>query len=157
LSYLNDLYRSRAEKAGITYIDTWDGFVDEQGRFVMQGPDFEGQTRRLRSGDGVHFTQSGARKLAHYVEREIQRALMTHATPVALPAVDEPAPQVAAPAPTKPGAAAIARPMAGPVIPLTTAAEADELLGGASARHAAVDPIASRVLVRGEPTRVPVG
>ncbi|HUI97998.1 MAG TPA: DUF459 domain-containing protein, partial [Xanthobacteraceae bacterium] len=27
LGYLNDLYRSRAEKAGITYIDTWDGFV----------------------------------------------------------------------------------------------------------------------------------
>src|SRR5262249_44755363 len=84
LSYLNDLYRSRADKAGITYIDTWDGFVDEQGRFVMRGPDFEGQIRPLRSGDGNHFTQSGARKLAHYVEREIQRALMTHATPVAL-------------------------------------------------------------------------
>jgi hypothetical protein len=156
LSYLNDLYRSRTEKAGITYIDTWDGFVDEQGRFVMQGPDFEGQIRRLRSGDGVHFTQSGARKLAHYVEREIQRALMTHATPVSLPA-DEPAPQATAPTPPKPGNAAIARPLAGPVMPLTTAAEADELLGGASARQAAPDPIAARVLVRGEPNRVPIG
>src|SRR5262249_9768956 len=125
-------------------------------RFVMQGPDFEGQIRRLRSGDGIHFTQSGARKLAHYVEREIQRSLMTSATPVALP-VDEPAPQVAAPAPTKPGSAAIARPLAGPVLPLTTAAEADERLGGASARQTAPDPIAARVLVRGEPARVPVG
>ena len=154
LSYLNDLYRSRAEKAGITYIDTWDGFVDDAGRFVMQGPDFEGQIRRLRSGDGIHFTQPGARKLAHYVEREIQRALMAHATPVALPAVDEPAP--AAPAP-RPGNAAMARPLAGPVMPLTAAAEADELAGGASARQTAVDPIAARVLVRGEPVRVPVG
>ncbi len=156
LSYLNDLYRSRAEKAGITYIDTWDGFVDEQGRFVMRGPDFEGQIRPLRSGDGTHFTQAGARKLAHYVEREIQRALMTHATPVSLP-VDEPAPQATAPTPPKPGTTAIARPLAGPVMPLTTAAEADELLGGASARQAAPDPIAQRVLVRGEPNRVPVG
>jgi hypothetical protein len=156
LSYLNDLYRSRAEKAGITYIDTWDGFVDEQGRFVMRGPDFEGQIRPLRSGDGNHFTQAGARKLAHYVEREIQRALMTHATPVSLP-VDEPAPQATAPTPPKPGTAVIARPLAGPVMPLTTAAEADELLGGASARQAAPDPIAQRVLVRGEPNRVPVG
>jgi hypothetical protein len=157
LSYLNDLYRSRAEKAGITYIDTWDGFVDEQGRFVTRGPDFEGQIRPLRSGDGVHFTQSGARKLAHYVEREIQRALMTHATPVALP-VEEPAPQATAPtAPKQPGSTAIARPMAGPVIPLTTAAEADQLLGGTSAKQDTVDPIASRVLVRGEPNRVPIG
>jgi uncharacterized protein len=155
LSYLNDLYRSRAEKAGITYIDTWDGFVDEQGRFVTRGPDFEGQIRPLRSGDGVHFTQSGARKLAHYVEREIQRALMTHATPVALP-VEEPTPQAPTP-PKQPGTTAIARPMAGPVIPLTTAAEADQLLGGPTAKQDTVDPIASRVLVRGEPNRVPIG
>jgi hypothetical protein len=42
-------------------------------------------------------------------------------------------------------------------MPLTTPAEADELLGGASARQAAVDPIAARVLVRGEPTHTPVG
>jgi len=155
LSYLNDLYRSRAEKAGITYIDTWDGFVDEQGRFVMQGPDFEGQTRRLRSGDGIHFTEAGARKLAHYVEREIQRALMANVSPVTLPATDEPAatPQPSAP---RPGAA-IARPLAGPVMPLTTPAEANELAGGAGARQVAPDAIAARVLVRGDPNRAPAG
>jgi hypothetical protein len=154
LSYLNDLFRSRAEKAGVTYIDTWDGFVDESGRFVMQGPDFEGQIRRLRSGDGTHFTQAGARKLAHYVEREIQRGLMAHATPVSLPAPEEPAPAVAV---ARPDNAPIARPLAGPVMPLTTAAEADELLGGGGARQAAVDPIAARVLVRGEQTNAPAG
>ena len=58
--YLNDLYRTRAEKAGIIYVDIWDGFVDEAGRYRVQGPDFEGQIRRLRSGDGVYFTQAGA-------------------------------------------------------------------------------------------------
>ena len=64
-AYLNEIYRSRAEKAGITYVDVWDGFVDESGRFAQQGPDYEGQTRRLRSGDGAFFTKFGARKLAH--------------------------------------------------------------------------------------------
>src|SRR5206468_3448003 len=49
-SYLNELYRSRAEKAGIVYVDIWDGFVDEAGRYSAQGPDYEGQIRRLRSG-----------------------------------------------------------------------------------------------------------
>ena len=48
MSYLDELYRARAEKAGITYVDVWDGFVDEQGRYTQQGPDFEGQIRRLR-------------------------------------------------------------------------------------------------------------
>src|SRR5262245_1529266 len=45
-SYLNELYRSRAEKAGIVYVDIWDGFVDEAGRYSQQGPDYEGQIRR---------------------------------------------------------------------------------------------------------------
>ena len=48
-AYLNDLYRARAERAGITYIDVWDGFVDEAGKYSNYGPDYEGQVRRLRS------------------------------------------------------------------------------------------------------------
>ena len=84
--YLNDLYRTRAEKAGVTYIDVWDGFVDESGRFAVQGPDFEGQIRRLRVSDGVHFTKSGARKLAHYLEREVRRMMQRGTELVAIPA-----------------------------------------------------------------------
>ena len=44
MSYLDDLYRARADKAGIAYVDIWDGFDDDQGRYVQDGPDFEGQT-----------------------------------------------------------------------------------------------------------------
>ena len=43
--FLDSLYRDAAGKAGITYVDVWDGFVDEAGRFLQQGPDFEGQIR----------------------------------------------------------------------------------------------------------------
>ena len=64
-----------AGKAGIAYVDVWDGFVDENNRYSLHGPDVEGQTRRLRAYDGVHFTSYGARKLAHYVEREVTPAL----------------------------------------------------------------------------------
>ena len=102
----------RAEKASITYVDVWDGFVDEAGRFTPQGPDFQGQIRQLRANDGVYFTKAGARKLAHYVEREIERHLANRAVPVALPA---PEPRRAA----HPGAARqvrrqpTARPLAG--------------------------------------------
>ena len=92
MQYLNDLYRARVEKAGLNYIDVWDGFVDDSGRFIPQGADFEGQTRRLRAGDGVHFTKAGARKLAHYLEREIRRMLMPGSEPVALPSSEPQAP-----------------------------------------------------------------
>src|ERR1700722_5111708 len=50
--FLDSLYRDVAGKAGITYVDVWDGFVDEAGRFLQKGPDFEGQIRQLRSSDG---------------------------------------------------------------------------------------------------------
>jgi hypothetical protein len=33
------------------YVDVWDGFVDEAGKYSNYGPDYEGQMRRLRSSD----------------------------------------------------------------------------------------------------------
>src|SRR5215211_3838267 len=98
--FLDSLYREAAGRGGVTYVDVWDGFVDEAGRFVQQGPDFEGQIRRLRSDDGMYFTKAGARKLAHYTEREIARLLAARSAPIALPAQPPP------------------RPLAGPILPL---------------------------------------
>jgi hypothetical protein len=160
--FLNDLYRSRADKAGIIYIDVWDGFVDEDGRYAQSGPDVEGQTRRLRSGDGVYFTQAGARKLAHYVEREVQRWLSTRTAPVAVAIPEEP--KVEPAAKVEAGATAAgrsglhARPLAGPVVPLIAGrgSETDNLLGGNTSQPAN-DAMVAKVLVRGEPVRAPAG
>jgi hypothetical protein len=115
------------EKAGIVYVDIWDGFVDEEGKFSPQGPDHLGQTRRLRTSDGVYFTKFGARKLAFYVEREIERSLSSQRVPVALPAAAEPEH-----AGRKGKAGGSVRPMAGPVVPLTGSNVGSEqgLLGG---------------------------
>jgi uncharacterized protein len=147
--YLNDLYRARAEKAGAIYIDVWDGFVDEGGKFTTMGPDYEGQMRRLRSGDGVFFTKAGARKLAHYVERELRR-YMSNRVPVALPT----GPVAPLPADTK----SAVRPLAGPVVPLTvTPGNSEELLGGSGNQPAHSDATAARVLVKGEPVPAPPG
>jgi len=157
--FLNDLYRSRADKAGIVYVDVWDGFVDEDGRFAQFGPDFEGQTRRLRAGDGVHFTQAGARKLAHFVQREIDRWLSARAATVALP-VDEPKATTVLEAAAGAGgkAGSKSRPLSGPTVPLTSEVsdESDELLGG-NARSKVTDAVATKVLVNGEAMAVPAG
>jgi hypothetical protein len=72
---LNDIYRERAFLKSVKFIDTWNRFVDDFGRYSAYGPDIAGQIRRLRTEDGVHFTSSGYRKLAHFVEREISRDL----------------------------------------------------------------------------------
>jgi uncharacterized protein len=147
--YLNDLFRARAARAGINYIDVWDGFVDEQGKFSSYGPDYEGQTRRLRTPDGVFFTKYGARKLAHYVEREIRRYMSNRATPLAMPTGPQ-APQ--------PGGKSAVRPVAGPVFPLTvTTSNSDQLLGGGAGQQVFGDATANDVLVKGEPVNVTPG
>ena len=150
--FLDSLYREAAGKAGITYVDVWDGFVDERGLFLQKGPDFEGQIRQLRSYDGVYFTKPGARKLAHYVEREITRLLAARSGPIALPT--EPATPDVNAVPGQPAP----RPLAGPILPLVAASvSSDQLLGGAGTRPAAVDALAARTLVKGEALTPPPG
>ncbi len=126
----NELYRTYAEKAGATYIDIWEAFAGEGGEYSPAGPDINGQTVRLRTSDGVHFTRAGARKLAHFVEPGIRRHLdearpgegtsppPEAAVPNGSSAGGEPKPASASPeiqllpAP---------KPEVGPVLPLTSA------------------------------------
>jgi hypothetical protein len=149
MQYLNEIIRPRVEKAGFIYVDVWDGFVDERGNFMQRGPDETGQIRQLRSQDGVHFTRFGARKLAHYVERDLKRVLR-EPIPAALNVPAEPQPEQAA----KPSGPA-ARPLAGPVILLgTPLQEPTDLAGGAPVKTPPpLDAVASRMLIKGEPQR----
>jgi hypothetical protein len=72
---LNDVYREKAFINGAKFIETWNGFTDESGRFSAYGPDMTGQVKRLRADDGIHFTMRGYLKLANYVEKELRRDL----------------------------------------------------------------------------------
>jgi uncharacterized protein len=120
----------------------------------VDGPDFEGQIRRLRTADGVHFTKAGAVKLASYVDLELRRLMSNHVTPMALPSEG--------PSPAKPGAP---RPDVGPVLPLTvSSSDADTgtgpgtLLGGGSQPAPLTsDPLAAKVLDRGAPIAAVAG
>jgi hypothetical protein len=156
ISYLDDLYHAEADKLGITYVDIWDGFVDEDGRYTVQGPDFEGQTRRLRTGDGIHFTKYGALKLAHLVDQDLSRIMANPAAPVAVAV-----PQAATPAKSGTG-----RPAVGPVLPLTASDGSGQTIGGGQAASllgaggntappAAEDPTVKSALGRGESLAAP--
>lgn len=144
----NEIYRDVAARTGATYVDMWEGFVDDRNQFSIFGPDLNGQIVRLRTGDGVHFTRAGARKLAYFVEGDIRRILdaQTPATqpaianaPVAAPGVQQQAtvrvdmpPEIretysqgSLPLPLPPQAPLIAipvRPPAGPVLSLSSPA-----------------------------------
>ena len=150
MSYLDELYRERAERAGIIYINIWDGFVDEDGDYAVQGPDFEGQIRRLRTADGVYFTKAGAVKIASYVDHELRRVMPSYVESVALPS----------PETTTKSGPANARPPIGPVLPLTASGgyPGGALLGAeVHPTSTTSDPTAAKVLSRGETLAAPAG
>jgi uncharacterized protein len=112
----------------------------------------------LRTGDGVYFTQAGASKLAHFVEREIDRWLSARAVMVALPEEPKAAPEAAAAAALGKADLSKVRPLSGPTVPLIgeVFSESEDLLGG-KPRPAVTDAVALKVLVKGEAMPVPAG
>jgi hypothetical protein len=102
----------------------------------------------LRSSDGVFFTKYGALKLAHYVEHELQRYINNRATVAPPSGPVEPASEEKQ----------AARPLAGPVVPLTAMPkDSNDLLGAAGGSSAHGDAIATKVLVKGEALAAPSG
>ncbi|MFG1392983.1 SGNH/GDSL hydrolase family protein [Xanthobacter agilis] len=80
---LNEIIRARAARAGLPFVSVWDGFVDEEGKYLATGPAVDGQRRRLRANDGVRFTRAGGRKLAFFVQKDLNRLLEDPAKPSA--------------------------------------------------------------------------
>ena len=137
----NEHYRQQVERAGGQYVDLWGAFVDAENRYAAMGPDVSGQTMRLRLGDGIHFTSAGARKAAHFVDVLVRRMFEPGAqgNVIALPvSPDTGAPtspelqpggverlidQMVSGLPTISLPAALqAKPLAGPILPLTGSA-----------------------------------
>jgi hypothetical protein len=59
--FLDALYRDGAGKAGITYVDVWDGFVDEGGRFMQKGSPTSRASPQVASGRRRLLHQGPAR------------------------------------------------------------------------------------------------
>ena len=74
-SSFNGIYREQLEAKRIRFIETWNGFADEQGHYVAIGPDIRGQSIQLRTSDGLNFTRAGQRKLAFFAEQDLARIL----------------------------------------------------------------------------------
>ena len=178
LQQLNEIYRASVEAAGGKYVDIWDAFADEKGQYNVFGPDVSGQIVKIRTSDGVHFTKSGQRKLAYFVEQAM-RGLIDKARPApdaAIAALPPPQPATQGPAAPTPGAqpqtpgpeaalpaaapAPPPKPEFGPVQPLTAPplAANGELLGpsGPKARAEARAAIAPE-LATGRALAAPSG
>ena len=162
MAYINEILSERTRKVGGYYIDAWDGFVTENGDFMSTGPALDGQTRRLRASDGVHFTKAGQRKLAQYAERELVRLFDSRPGRSLPDAMSGQQPQAGEGQPAAPNV----KPVAGPVIPLSqlTSAGGGVLLGAPGAASSATkvslpasDPELARTLIEGRPVEPVAG
>ncbi len=135
--FLDSLYRDAAGKAGITYVDVWDGFVDEAGRFLQQGPGLRRSAPRAALRRRRLFHQAPARANSRIMSTaRSTRLLAARSGPIALPT--EPATPDANAVPGQPAP----RPLAGPILPLVASSVGtDQLLGGPGSRPAAVDAL----------------
>jgi hypothetical protein len=59
MQMLNQVMEPAAEKEGAQWVSLWDVGVDPDGSYDAYGKALDGQTKRLRADDGVHFTPSG--------------------------------------------------------------------------------------------------
>jgi len=69
----NEIYRQTVEAYGGAYVDVWEGFINDEGRYVRSGPDVNGQIVALRRSDGINMTPSGYDKLAFFAEKAVKR------------------------------------------------------------------------------------
>ena len=70
----NEIYRTKIETVGGgEYVDIWDGFTNEEGKFVSAGPDINGQIVRLRGSKGINMTRAGRAKLAFFADKALQK------------------------------------------------------------------------------------
>ncbi len=71
----NEIYSKAAQSPKGKFVDVWDGFSDADGNYSRSGPDVNGQIVLLRPKDGINLTRAGRRRLAFYVQGQIQNTL----------------------------------------------------------------------------------
>jgi hypothetical protein len=111
MSFLNELYAAATKTAGADYLPLWTVIADDDGNYAAYGKALDGETKRLRLDDGIHFTPAGYDIVAVKVREQIDALL---AKPADAPPADA-APAPADPAPAKPT-------LAKPAMPTETAA-----------------------------------
>ncbi|HEV7717982.1 MAG TPA: SGNH family hydrolase [Arsenicitalea sp.] len=72
IGQISALQRLASFSGGAQFLDIYDRFVDDNGKYTTFGPDLSGQQVRMRKDDGVHFANAGADKLAFYVSQSLK-------------------------------------------------------------------------------------
>lgn len=69
---VNEIQRLAAFGGGAEFLDIYDKFASEEGKYTARGPDLNGNPARMRKDDGIHFSAAGADKLAFYLSQSLR-------------------------------------------------------------------------------------
>lgn len=72
ISQIGNIQRLAAFSGGAEYLDIYERFLGEDGKYSSHGPDVNGQNARMRKDDGIHFSTAGSDKLAFYLSQTIR-------------------------------------------------------------------------------------
>ena len=72
ISQISNIQRLASFSGGAEFLDIYERFLGEDGKYSSHGPDVNGQNARMRKDDGIHFSTAGADKLAFYLSQTIQ-------------------------------------------------------------------------------------
>jgi hypothetical protein len=75
MAYLNGLYEVTVPMAGGDFLNLWNVIADPSGNYMAYGKALDGETRRLRLDDGIHFTPAGYDIIVAKVTTEIDTLL----------------------------------------------------------------------------------
>lgn len=69
---INEIDRLAAFGGGAEFLDIFEKFATEEGKYTRNGPDLNGNNVRMRKDDGIHFSTAGADKLAFYLSQSLR-------------------------------------------------------------------------------------
>ncbi|WP_421758780.1 DUF459 domain-containing protein [Devosia sp.] len=69
---VNEVDRLAAFGGGAEFLDIYEKFANEDGKYTARGPDLSGTQVRMRKDDGIHFSTAGADKLAFYLSQSLK-------------------------------------------------------------------------------------
>ncbi len=73
MSQITSMHRLAAFANGAEYVDIYERFADEDGKYTAYGPDLNGQNKLMRKSDGIHLSSAGSDKAAFFIDKVIKQ------------------------------------------------------------------------------------
>jgi uncharacterized protein len=72
IAAISEIQKLAAFSGGAEFLDIYERFLNEEGKYSAFGPDLNGNRVRMRKDDGIHLSAAGADKLAFYLSQTLK-------------------------------------------------------------------------------------